>query len=465
MTRAGLEWRRCATRRRSAATSTLASSRSRSTRPSSPPPPAPSPGRSRRTACGSATASACCRWKAGTAPRPESRPSSPSAAGATSAAAARSSIWGGEAVAVRHDGRANPRQLLIGEATWEKLARLREALVAAHEELGGRGASDDLVVGLQITHSGRNSRPNDWDRAEPLVAWNHPLLDTRYPAGVRLLRDEELDRLVEDFVPRGGAREARRLRVRGREALPRLPGPRAALGALARRPLRRSLREPHALPARDRRRASGPRPPACASGCASRCSTWSRTARTPRVAASPRSIPPATRTDSASLHNGDLDAALGEARELLRLVESLGVRYVCTSAGSPYYNPHLQRPALFPPSDGYLPARRPARRRRPPDRGDRAAQGRLPRPRRSWARPTATCRSGCPTSASGCCARDAPTSWASGAWCCPTPSSRRDVLAGPPARQEAHLPHIQRLHHGAAQGAAVGLLPARPLLR
>jgi len=23
--------------------------------------------------------------------------------------------------------------------------------------------------------------------------------------------------------------------------------------------------------------------------------------------------------------------------------------------GSPYYNPHIQRPALFPPSDGYLP--------------------------------------------------------------------------------------------------------------
>ena len=28
---------------------------------------------------------------------------------------------------------------------------------------------------------------------------------------------------------------------------------------------------------------------------------------------------------------------------------------MCISAGSPYYNPHLQRPALFPPSDGYLP--------------------------------------------------------------------------------------------------------------
>jgi hypothetical protein len=25
------------------------------------------------------------------------------------------------------------------------------------------------------------------------------------------------------------------------------------------------------------------------------------------------------------------------------------------TAGSPYYNPHIQRPAVFPPSDGYLP--------------------------------------------------------------------------------------------------------------
>jgi 2,4-dienoyl-CoA reductase-like NADH-dependent reductase (Old Yellow Enzyme family) len=25
------------------------------------------------------------------------------------------------------------------------------------------------------------------------------------------------------------------------------------------------------------------------------------------------------------------------------------------TAGSPYYNPHIQRPALFPPSDGYQP--------------------------------------------------------------------------------------------------------------
>ena len=28
---------------------------------------------------------------------------------------------------------------------------------------------------------------------------------------------------------------------------------------------------------------------------------------------------------------------------------------MCITGGSPYYNPHIQRPALFPPSDGYLP--------------------------------------------------------------------------------------------------------------
>src|SRR5207244_944511 len=50
-----------------------------------------------------------------------------------------------------------------------------------------------------------------------------------------------------------------------------------------------------------------------------------------------------------------MDSALAEARDVLRMLERLGVRWICVTAGSPYYNPHVQRPALFPPSDGYLP--------------------------------------------------------------------------------------------------------------
>jgi 2,4-dienoyl-CoA reductase-like NADH-dependent reductase (Old Yellow Enzyme family) len=49
------------------------------------------------------------------------------------------------------------------------------------------------------------------------------------------------------------------------------------------------------------------------------------------------------------------DADLSETIRFLSLLRELGIRLVNLSAGSPYYNPHLQRPALYPPSDGYQP--------------------------------------------------------------------------------------------------------------
>src|SRR5258706_11279184 len=67
-------------------------------------------------------------------------------------------IWGGEAVAVRHDGRANPNQLLIGHHALDDLSRLRETLVAEHKKTTGSVAG--LLLGLQLTHSGRYSRAN-----------------------------------------------------------------------------------------------------------------------------------------------------------------------------------------------------------------------------------------------------------------------------------------------------------------
>ncbi|MDH3583896.1 MAG: NADH:flavin oxidoreductase, partial [Phycisphaerae bacterium] len=47
---------------------------------------------------------------------------------------------------------------------------------------------------------------------------------------------------------------------------------------------------------------------------------------------------------------------LDEPVRLLKMMrDELGVATVNLSAGSPYYNPHIQRPAYFPPSDGYQP--------------------------------------------------------------------------------------------------------------
>jgi len=85
-------------------------------------------------------------------------------------------IWGGEAVAVTEEGRANPNQLLIATHT-EKGAALRAALVEEHRLT--TGSDDGLLIGLQLTHSGRFSRPHRYDLAEPRIAYHHPILDKR----------------------------------------------------------------------------------------------------------------------------------------------------------------------------------------------------------------------------------------------------------------------------------------------
>ena len=50
-----------------------------------------------------------------------------------------------------------------------------------------------------------------------------------------------------------------------------------------------------------------------------------------------------------------LQIDLEEPLQLLIALRDLGVIAVNLSCGSPYYNPHIQRPAIFPPSDGYQP--------------------------------------------------------------------------------------------------------------
>ena len=66
------------------------------------------------------------------------------------------------------------------------------------------GSDDGLVVGLQLTHSGRYSCPNVKGRPEPRVAQRHPILDRRVgvDSDAAVLSDGELRRLIEASLPR-----------------------------------------------------------------------------------------------------------------------------------------------------------------------------------------------------------------------------------------------------------------------
>ena len=106
-------------------------------------------------------------------------------------------IYGGEAMAVRPDGRANPNQLIIVEQNKKDLAELREILVRAHQER--YGTADDLVIGFQLTHSGRFCRPNDDKRIEPQILYRHPWLDHKYKLAPDhpLLSDDDIANLAQ----------------------------------------------------------------------------------------------------------------------------------------------------------------------------------------------------------------------------------------------------------------------------
>lgn len=266
-------------------------------------------------------------------------------------------IWGGEAVAVRHDGRANPNQLRIGADTLDGLAQLRQTLVDAHQEDFGR--TDDLVVGLQLTHSGRFARPNIKTLLEPMILYHHPVLDPLFNVDPDLpvLTDDQIDELISDFVR--AAVQAASIGFDfvdikhchgylGHEFLSAYERPGRYGGSFENRT--RFLRE---IVAGIRRDA-----PDLMVGVRLSAFDFPPFRPGPDGRGEPKWW-----DDKTGLYpfgfGGDktdpLAIDITETAEFLRLLESLDIELVNLSCCSPYYNPHFMRPATFPPSDGYLP--------------------------------------------------------------------------------------------------------------
>jgi 2,4-dienoyl-CoA reductase-like NADH-dependent reductase (Old Yellow Enzyme family) len=272
-------------------------------------------------------------------------------------------IWGGEAVAVSHDGRANPNQLLAAPHTYDNLARLRQALVEEHRRT--TGSDSGLLIGLQLTHSGRFSRPNAHDRNEPRILYRHPILDRRLRIDIDypLLTDGEIRGIIEDF--HRAAAMAHRLGFHFVDI-------KHCHGYLGHEFLSAHTREGcYGGNFENRTRflcevVQGIRAVTTNLKIGVRISAFDTVPFVPDPATSlPGKPGVGTPENSENLipyrwafglnPMNPAETDLTEPILFLSLLEKLDIRLVNLTAGSPYYNPHIQRPALYPPSDGYLP--------------------------------------------------------------------------------------------------------------
>jgi 2,4-dienoyl-CoA reductase-like NADH-dependent reductase (Old Yellow Enzyme family) len=262
-------------------------------------------------------------------------------------------VWGGEAVAVRADGRANPNQLVLADDSYvDALGSLRAGLVAAHER--ATGATHDLLVGLQLTHSGRFARPHG-DPA-PVLAYRHPVLDRRLPDGVvpHVLSSGEVDDLASGVVAAAG---------RAATAGFGFVDLKACHGYLGHELLTACGEDGELRPFEERTRllrlaidGVSAAHPALLLGVRLSVFDLLPWRSGPGQVGEPEPWPAGEPYLCAFGGDGTgLGVDLQPAIELVRWLQGRGVRLLCVTAGSPYYNPHIQRPAYFPPSDGYLP--------------------------------------------------------------------------------------------------------------
>jgi NADPH2 dehydrogenase len=266
-------------------------------------------------------------------------------------------IWGGEAVAVRHDGRANPNQLMIKDDTLSGLEDLRTSLVSIHQERFG--STDDLFVGLQLTHSGRFARPNLKTRLEPKILYHHPLLDEMFGVDPELpvLTDAEIEDLIAEYV-----RAAKQARELGFDFVD-LKHCHGYLGHEFLSAHTRSGRYGGSFENRTRflrEIVAGIRSAAPDLEIGVRVSSFDFPPFRPDEDNVGRPLEYKDENGRYSFaFGGDPDNPLeikhDEIFAFIGLLESLNIELVNLSCGSPYYNPHIIRPAFFPPSDGYQP--------------------------------------------------------------------------------------------------------------
>jgi NADPH2 dehydrogenase len=258
-------------------------------------------------------------------------------------------------------------QLILNEENQAGITELVDILKTAH--LAQWGTTDDLVIGFQLTHSGRFCRPNDKKKWESRVAFRHPLLDKKFnvTSDDQVLTDADVEELIRCYV-----RAAKVARACGadfvdikhchgyllHEFLGAHTRPGKFGGSFENRT--RILRDIIA----------GIRADGNPIDIGVRLSLFDMVPFRPDPALSqPGKLGPGIPEDYAAClpyryafgvnQANPIDIDLTETFAFVQLLGELGVKVLNTTAGSPYYNPHIQRPAAYPPSDGYQPAHDP----------------------------------------------------------------------------------------------------------
>ncbi len=277
-------------------------------------------------------------------------------------------LWGMEAVAVRPDGRANPNQLIINDNTIGPIMEAAEGALEAHRE--DFGTADDLLWGFQLTHSGRFCRPNDKKKLEPQIAYSHPILNRKFglSADHPIMTDDHVKALIEDYVLAA--------EIADRAGVPFV-----------------DVKQCHGYLLHEFLSAYT-RPGRYGGETLEERSTVAREIIEGIRQVAPRLIigvrlsafdfvpfkPDSTRAVGGNLGPGipedysdalpyrfgfgvnkdnPVEYDLSEPIEYMKMLKSWGVAVLNVTCGSPYYVPHIQRPAIYPPSDGYQPAEDP----------------------------------------------------------------------------------------------------------
>jgi len=245
-----------------------------------------------------------------------------------------------EATSIVKEGKANPHQLMMTERTLSSMQKLRtEVKEAAAESMGE--AHEPLMV-LQLTHSGRYSKPHGFP--EPIIAQHSEILDNDqgltedYP----LISDQKLDELQDKYI-----RAAELAAEAGFKAV----DIKACHGYL--------LNEILAAHTRKNSKYGG--------------SYENRTRFIKEVVRKIKQNNPdlilGTRLNVydaipypygfGMAEDGSMKPDLTEPIRLIEELSALGVKMVNIAVGNPYYNPHVERPFDSNIAGGYIPEEHP----------------------------------------------------------------------------------------------------------